>query len=68
MDNLDTAYSNPMTLTEKCSENEMILTGYSPDPISYLEWCELEVNRMNKAGGSVELWRSGFGFCAVKTK
>jgi hypothetical protein len=59
---------SPIHLTLKSPETELIQSEYSPEPITYLEWCEKEAARMTKAGASVVVWRSGFGFCAVAYK
>ena len=55
----------PVTLTDIGPETEYIQTGYDPEPITYLAWCKLEVERLRKDGRSVELWQSGHGSCAV---
>ena len=52
-------------LTAECSINKIIKSEYGE--ITYLDWCKKEVKRINKAGGSVELWESG-AMCAVKNK
>jgi len=53
----------PMTRTIPSDKNEMINSAYGM--VNYLNWCKYEIMRINKDGGSAELWESG-RMCAVK--